>query len=134
MRRLVFISIMFIPVYAVDLIVLGKGHAPIYVSNTTSTRFDFDNDGTTDYYVKIGASVTFVKKIVARLPFLLMGCTINAKDGRPQAKNSLLSPTMLSRGRAIRPVRAISLTLKGARAMSRVLIRLSLPENSKVAV
>lgn len=35
-----------------DLIVLGKGHAPIYVSNSDSGRFDFSNDGLTDYYVK----------------------------------------------------------------------------------
>lgn len=35
-----------------DLIVLGKGHAPIYVSNTDSGRFDFNNDGKTDYYVR----------------------------------------------------------------------------------
>ncbi|CAD6522373.1 conserved exported hypothetical protein [metagenome] len=45
-------SILFIPVYSDDLIILGNGHAPFYVSNTDSARFDFDNDGTTDYYVK----------------------------------------------------------------------------------
>lgn len=35
-----------------DLIVIGKGHAPIYVSNSDTDRFDFSNDGQTDYYVK----------------------------------------------------------------------------------
>jgi hypothetical protein len=46
------VSLLFIPAYSDDLIVLGKGHAPIYVSNTDSGRFDFDNNGSTDYYVK----------------------------------------------------------------------------------
>ncbi len=45
-------SIAFTPVYSDDLIVLGKGHAPIYVSNTDSGRFDFDNNGTADYFVR----------------------------------------------------------------------------------
>ena len=35
-----------------DLIILGKGHAPIYTSNSDSGRFDFSNDGLADYYVK----------------------------------------------------------------------------------
>ena len=35
-----------------ELIILGKGHTKIYVSNGTSDRFDFNNDGLTDYYVK----------------------------------------------------------------------------------
>jgi len=35
-----------------DLIILGKGHSPIYVSNSDSGRFDFSNDNLTDYYVK----------------------------------------------------------------------------------
>ncbi|HET9008626.1 MAG TPA: hypothetical protein VFN17_00695 [Nitrosarchaeum sp.] len=45
-------SLMFTSAYSDDLIILGKGHAPIYVSNGDSGRFDFDNDGTTDYFVK----------------------------------------------------------------------------------
>lgn len=35
-----------------DLIVRGNEHAPIYVSDTDSGRFDFSNDGLDDYYVK----------------------------------------------------------------------------------
>jgi len=38
--------------YSDDLIVIGNGHAPMYLSNTDSGRFDFDHDGTTDYFVK----------------------------------------------------------------------------------
>jgi hypothetical protein len=38
--------------YGNDLIIIGKGHAPIYISNSTSDRFDFSNDGKADYYVK----------------------------------------------------------------------------------
>ncbi|HSB83560.1 MAG TPA: hypothetical protein VLD64_03640 [Nitrosarchaeum sp.] len=38
--------------YSDDLIVLGKGHSPVYISNSDSGRFDFSNDGLTDYYVK----------------------------------------------------------------------------------
>lgn len=49
---LTLVSMMFIPAYSDDLIVLGKGHAPIYVSNTDSGRFDFGADGKTDYYVR----------------------------------------------------------------------------------
>lgn len=45
-------SLILTPVYSDDLIVLGKGHAPIYISNNDSGRFDFDNDGTADYFVK----------------------------------------------------------------------------------
>jgi len=46
------VSMVFVPVYSDDLIVFGNGHAPIYVSNTDSGRFDFGADGKTDYYVK----------------------------------------------------------------------------------
>ncbi|MEM4378273.1 MAG: hypothetical protein QXX85_04725 [Candidatus Nitrosotenuis sp.] len=35
-----------------DLIVLGNGHAPIYVSDKDADDFDFNNDGLIDYYVK----------------------------------------------------------------------------------
>lgn len=35
-----------------DLIVLGKGHSKIYVSNGTDNGFDFDRDGLTDFYVR----------------------------------------------------------------------------------
>jgi len=35
-----------------DLIILGKGHAPIYVSDKDTRDFDFNNDGLIDYYVK----------------------------------------------------------------------------------
>lgn len=35
-----------------NLIVLGNGNAPIYVSDKDSGRFDMNNDGLTDYYVK----------------------------------------------------------------------------------
>ena len=45
-------SLLFSSSYSEDLIVLGNGHSPMYVSNTDSGRFDFDLDGTTDYFVK----------------------------------------------------------------------------------
>jgi hypothetical protein len=38
--------------YSDDFLVLGNGHAKIYVSNQTSGNFDFTNDELTDYYVK----------------------------------------------------------------------------------
>lgn len=34
------------------IIIRGNGHAPIFVSNENSTRFDFNEDNQTDYYVK----------------------------------------------------------------------------------
>lgn len=46
------LSLGFTSAHSDDLIVLGNGHAPMYVSNTDSGRFDFDLDGTTDYFVK----------------------------------------------------------------------------------
>lgn len=47
-------ALFFIPVAvsADHLTVLGNGNAPILVSNTTTNRFDFTNDGLADYYVK----------------------------------------------------------------------------------
>jgi len=39
-------------VYADDLIVLGNGHAPFYISNHDEGRFDFSNDLKADYHVK----------------------------------------------------------------------------------
>ena len=38
--------------YSEDLIVLGNGHAPIFMSNSDSGRFDLNFDGNADYYVK----------------------------------------------------------------------------------
>jgi len=38
--------------YSDDLIILGNGHAPIYMSNTDSGRFDLNSDGNADYFVK----------------------------------------------------------------------------------
>ena len=38
--------------YSDDLIVVGNGNAPIYLSNTDNGRFDLDHDGRTDYFVK----------------------------------------------------------------------------------
>lgn len=35
-----------------DIIILGKGHAPIYVSDKDTGDFDFNNDGLIDYFVK----------------------------------------------------------------------------------
>jgi hypothetical protein len=35
-----------------DLVIRGNEHAPIYISDTDSGRFDFNNDGLDDYYVK----------------------------------------------------------------------------------
>lgn len=34
------------------IIIRGNGHAPIYVSSEDSIRFDFGDDGSTDYYIK----------------------------------------------------------------------------------
>ena len=38
--------------YSEDLIILGNGNAPIYMSNIDSGRFDLNSDGNADYYVK----------------------------------------------------------------------------------
>jgi len=38
--------------YSDDLIVLGNGHAPIFMSNSDSGRFDLNHDGDADYFVK----------------------------------------------------------------------------------
>ncbi len=35
-----------------DITVLGKGHAPIYVSDKNTDDFDFNNDSLIDYYVR----------------------------------------------------------------------------------
>ena len=45
-------SLVFSIGYSDDLIVLGNGHAPIYMSNSDHGRFDLDYDGNADYYVK----------------------------------------------------------------------------------
>ena len=45
-------SLVFSVGYSDNLIVLGNGHAPIYMSNSDSGRFDLDYDGNADYYVK----------------------------------------------------------------------------------
>jgi len=37
---------------AEDLIIPGNGNAPILISSTDNGRFDFDNDGLNDFYVK----------------------------------------------------------------------------------
>ena len=37
---------------AADITVLGKGHAPIYVSDKSANDFDFNNDNLIDYYVR----------------------------------------------------------------------------------
>jgi hypothetical protein len=52
LSSILLISLTFTSAYSADLIVLGKGHAPIYVSNNDSGRFDFDNNGSADYFVK----------------------------------------------------------------------------------
>lgn len=38
--------------YSDDLIILGNGHAPIYMSNSDSGRYDLNFDGNADYFVK----------------------------------------------------------------------------------
>lgn len=38
--------------YSDDLIILGNGHAPFYMSNSDSGRYDMDFDGNADYFVK----------------------------------------------------------------------------------
>lgn len=45
-------SLIFPTVFSDDLIVLGNGHAPIYMSNSDSGRFDLNHDGNADYFVK----------------------------------------------------------------------------------
>jgi len=45
-------SLVFSVGYSDNLIVLGNGHAPIYMSNSTSNRFDQNNDGDADYFIK----------------------------------------------------------------------------------
>ena len=45
-------SLLFSTVYSDNLIVLGNGHAPIYMSNSDSGRFDLNWDGKADYFVK----------------------------------------------------------------------------------
>lgn len=37
---------------AADLTVLGKGHAPIYVTDKSADDFDFNNDNLIDYHVR----------------------------------------------------------------------------------
>ena len=46
------ISLLFSTGYSDHLIVLGKGHAPIYMSDSDNGRFDLNHDGKADYYVK----------------------------------------------------------------------------------
>ena len=45
-------SLVFSVGYSEDLIVLGNGHAPFYMSNSDNVFFDLNNDGNADYYVK----------------------------------------------------------------------------------
>lgn len=59
MKNLCYFMIIFVVIVggamqtsSADLIVRGNEHAPIYVSDTDSGRFDFSNDGLDDYYVK----------------------------------------------------------------------------------
>lgn len=47
-----FLSLFFTTASSDDLIVLGNGHAPIYLSDSDSGRFDLDHDGNADYFVK----------------------------------------------------------------------------------
>ncbi|CAE6488673.1 MAG: hypothetical protein QXE84_00450 [Candidatus Nitrosotenuis sp.] len=49
---LIMIGIVGVNVADADLVVLGKGKAPIYVSDKNTNHFDFNNDGLIDYYVK----------------------------------------------------------------------------------
>lgn len=47
-----FLAVGFIQIVAADIIILGKGQAPIYVSDKDLIHFDINNDGLIDYYVK----------------------------------------------------------------------------------
>ncbi|MEW6044555.1 MAG: hypothetical protein AB1608_09840 [Thermoproteota archaeon] len=48
----IFVIIGSVQVSSADLIILGKGHAPIYVSDKDPMDFDFNGDGLIDYYVR----------------------------------------------------------------------------------
>lgn len=45
-------SVLYSTSYSDDLIILGNGHAPIYMSNSDSGRYDLNFDGNADYFVK----------------------------------------------------------------------------------
>jgi hypothetical protein len=45
-------SLVFTVGYSENIIILGNGHAPIFMSNSDSGRFDLNFDGKADYYVK----------------------------------------------------------------------------------
>lgn len=56
-------SLVFSVGYSEELIVLGNGHAPIFMSNSDSGRFDLNNDGNADYYVKAHYTGNFHQKL-----------------------------------------------------------------------
>ena len=49
--------------YSEHFVVLGNGHAPIYMSNTDDGRFDLNADGNADYYVKAHYTGNFHQKL-----------------------------------------------------------------------
>ncbi|WP_238536069.1 hypothetical protein [Candidatus Nitrosopumilus salaria] len=57
------ILLMFPSVYSDDLIVLGNGHAPIYMSNSDSGRYDLNGDGNADYFVKAHYAGNYHQKL-----------------------------------------------------------------------
>ena len=48
---------------AEDLIILGNGHAPIYMSNSDSGRYDLNFDGKADIYVKAHYTGNYHQKL-----------------------------------------------------------------------
>lgn len=48
----VFTSISITSVYSDDLVIIGNGNAPIYISNSSDVRLDENGDMKADYYVK----------------------------------------------------------------------------------
>lgn len=49
---IVFASISVVFVYSDDLVIIGNGHAPIFISNSTDIRLDENGDMKADYFVK----------------------------------------------------------------------------------
>ncbi len=47
-----FVNLGFTQMSSADIIILGNGHAPIYVSDKDTGDFDLNNDGLIDYYVR----------------------------------------------------------------------------------
>jgi len=56
-------SLVFSVSYSERLIVIGNGHGPIYISNSSNARFDLNFDGNADYYIKAHYTGNFHQKL-----------------------------------------------------------------------